>query len=29
MDYVLDLLAAQLAYERQTARRRRDDRPVA
>jgi glycosyltransferase involved in cell wall biosynthesis len=27
MDYVLDLLAAQLAYERQTARRRRDDPP--
>ncbi|HUP36442.1 MAG TPA: glycosyltransferase family 2 protein [Candidatus Limnocylindria bacterium] len=28
MDYVLDLLAAQLAYERQTARRRRDDPPA-
>lgn len=28
MDYVLDLLAAQLAYERQTARRRRDDPPT-
>jgi glycosyltransferase involved in cell wall biosynthesis len=27
MDYVLDLLAAQLAYERQTGRRRRDDPP--
>jgi glycosyltransferase involved in cell wall biosynthesis len=28
MDYVLDLLAAQLAYERQTGRRRRDDPPA-
>jgi glycosyltransferase involved in cell wall biosynthesis len=28
MDYVLDLLVAQLAYERQTARRRRDDPPT-
>jgi hypothetical protein len=28
MDYVLDLLVAQLAYERQTARRRRDDPPA-
>jgi glycosyltransferase involved in cell wall biosynthesis len=28
MDYVLDLLAAQLAYERETARRRRDDPPA-
>jgi glycosyltransferase involved in cell wall biosynthesis len=28
MDYVLDLLSAQLAYERQTARRRRDDPPA-
>lgn len=28
MDYVLDLLAAQLAYERQTARRRREDPPA-
>ena len=29
MDYVLDLLAAQLTYERQTGRRRRDDPPTA
>jgi glycosyltransferase involved in cell wall biosynthesis len=28
MDYVLDLLAAQLDYGRQTARRRRDDPPA-
>ena len=28
MDYVLDLLAAQLAYDRQTGRRRRDDPPA-
>ncbi len=28
MDYVLDLLAAQLAYEQQTGRRRRDDPPA-
>jgi glycosyltransferase involved in cell wall biosynthesis len=28
MDYVLDLLVAQLAYEQQTARRRRDDPPA-
>ena len=28
MDYVLDLLAAQLAYEQQAGRRRRDDPPA-
>jgi len=28
MDYVLDLLAAQLAYDRQIGRRRRDDPPA-
>ncbi len=28
MDYVLDLLADQLAYEQQTGRRRRDDPPA-
>jgi hypothetical protein len=28
MDYVLELLAAQLGYERQAARRRRDDPPA-
>ena len=28
IDYVLDLLVAQLAYERQTGRRRRDDPPA-
>ncbi|HZP37545.1 MAG TPA: glycosyltransferase family 2 protein [Methylomirabilota bacterium] len=28
MDYVLDLLAAQLSYERQIGGRRRDDRPA-